>query len=96
MQAAQDSFVAQDLERQFESIRADFKGRISTQEALVDRGMRIIRDGYEMREIDCELRFHSPKHRMKTVVRLDTFEEVETGRMTESECQEILPFDESA
>ena len=91
---AEESFVKQDLERQFDSIRADFKGRISTSEAIVNRGMRIVRDGYEMREIDCEMRYHSPIDGQKAIIRLDTLESVEQGRMTQDECQVHLPFGE--
>lgn len=81
-----------ELESQLSSIKADFKGRIGSIETQIEKHTRKIRDGYEMREIECEVQFHTPVDGQKRIVRLDTGEEVAIEYMLPHERQEILPF----
>jgi hypothetical protein len=81
-----------ELESQLSSIKADFKGRIGSLETQIEKHTRKIRDGYEMREIECEVQFHTPVDGQKRVVRLDTGEVVAVEYMLPHERQEILPF----
>lgn len=85
-----------ELESQLASIKADFKGKIGSIEAQIEKQTRRIRDGYEMREIECEVQFHTPEEGKKRVVRIDTGEVVGIELMLPHERQEVLPFVERA
>lgn len=91
-ESAAAAFSRNVLESELDSIKADYKGRIGLLETTIDKSQRKIRDGYEMREIECEVQFHTPEDGMKRVVRLDTGEEVAVEYMLPHERQEILPF----
>jgi hypothetical protein len=91
-QQADSAFSRNELEAQLDSIKADFKGRLGLLETSIDKAQRKIRDGYEMREIECEVQFHTPEDGQKRIVRLDTGEEVAIEYMLPHERQEILPF----
>lgn len=91
-ESASAAYSRNELEAQLDSIKADFKGRIGLLETAIDKAQRKIRDGYEMRDIQCEVQFHTPVDGMKRVVRLDTYEEVGIEAMLPHERQEILPF----
>lgn len=84
------------IENQLNSIKADYKGRLMAVDAIIENTTRKIRDGFDMRPIDCEVRFHEPEEGWKRVVRLDTVAEVAVERMLPHEKQEILPFVEPA
>lgn len=51
---------------------------------------RLIRQRYEMRDVECVAKFHHPRNGLKTIVRMDTDEEIRTETMTPEECQQRL------
>jgi hypothetical protein len=69
---------------------AQFKERIETQVATIGRLSRDINGGWEMRNIDCIVQFHTPTIASKRVIRQDTGELVRECAMEKHELQENL------
>lgn len=64
---------------------------IATLESTVGRLVSFVRDGYEWRNIDCEVVLNYST-RIKTTIRLDTLETVKTAPMTADELQRVFDF----
>lgn len=73
---------------------AQFKERIEAQVANIGRLSRDINGGWEMRNIDCLVQFHTPTIGSKRIIRQDTGEVVRECAMEKHELQENL-FDTS-
>jgi len=73
---------------------ADFKVRLSTLEAEIVRLCRIVRDGYELRPIKCEMRFDVPDIGRVSIIRLDNEEIVTERAMSEDELREAMQLEE--
>jgi hypothetical protein len=69
---------------------SQFKERIESADAQIGKLSRDINSGWEMRNVDCQVQFHTPTVGAKTVVRLDTGEIVKESAMLQSELQENL------
>lgn len=67
---------------------------IAEAESTVNGLSNKVVDGYEYRNIDCEVRFDVPRRGMKTIVRLDTSEIVAEKRMSDEENQMVLKFEQ--
>lgn len=74
--------------------QAQFKERIESQVANIGRLSRDINGGWEMRNIDCLVQFHTPTIATKRIIRQDTGEVVRECAMEKHELQENL-FDGS-
>lgn len=81
------------IEEEKSEVMADFKARTTAAEAEISVMSSKIRQGYEYRDVQCEIRFNDPKEGEKTTVRLDTNETVATGPMTDEEKQRDLPLE---
>jgi hypothetical protein len=73
-------------------ITADFSAKIQSFESEISALARKVYSGYEHRNVECKVLFHTPDIGMKTVVRTDSGEVVREEAMSTSERQEILPF----
>jgi hypothetical protein len=82
------------LEDEKKAAMSSYKSRVDEKEARRTRLSNCIGDGFEFREIDCEIKYNNPKDGMKQVVRKDTQEVVEELSMTPEELQEELDFKE--
>ena len=86
------------------------QGAVETRKAEVNRGLKEELDGLyaraselahqikrrgENRPVECLVEFHKPNIGEKTIVRLDTGEQVRVEPMTEDERQEEIEFDVS-
>lgn len=71
---------------------AQFKSDIEAKTKAIGDFSRRINNGYEHRNIDCQIRFNDPESGMKTLMRMDTGEIVRITKMSEAEKQEELPF----
>lgn len=60
-------------------------------ESAVSRLVAFVRDGYDWRNVDCEVVLNYTT-RFKTTVRLDTLETVKTAPMTADELQRVFDF----
>lgn len=74
------------------SVVSDFAARIKSHEAKIIDLAGKVSNGYQVKEVTCEWRFHQPKDNMKQLVRLDTGESVEVADMLHSELQPELPL----
>lgn len=82
------------LDEQKKSVAAKFKAEIEKHECDRSDLGRKITNGYESRDIDCDVFFNDPAVGLATVIRTDTGEQVEVRPMTEHEKQMELPLAE--
>jgi hypothetical protein len=54
------------------SVTSQFAARLNEIKATTNKLSNQVADGWEYREIDCEVLFHKPQHGKKTIVRKDT------------------------
>lgn len=78
------------LEEEKKEIADSFKARMSAEGAKINQISLWITNGFDFRDIDCEVQYHTPKTGVKSIVRLDTGELVETIEMGDAEMQEPL------
>ncbi len=85
----------EDLEADKKSFNDRIKGKISTNDAELQILTRTIRDGYEFRDVECEV-IEDYDLGLVKVIRLDTGEVEEERQMTESELakRDELFFDQ--
>lgn len=76
-------------------IISEIGGRIAKHRAHMNLLSVQISNGYEMRQIECEVWLNRPERGTKTVVRLDTGEIVRESPMTAAERQMMLPFEKA-
>jgi hypothetical protein len=71
----------------------DFNAAIERLAGEVSLLARTYSKGYEMRDVECDIRYNHPEPGKKTIVRMDTSEELRTEDMSWEEKQEELPLD---
>lgn len=76
-------------EAELDSIKNQFKGEISRIEADIEMAKNLVRDGYEMRDVQV-LEERNYDTETLTITRMDTFEIVEERRMRGDELQRPL------
>jgi len=81
-----------EVEADKKRIVADFGAKVQTFESEIATLARKVYSGYEHRNVECEVTYHTPEIGMKTITRTDTGEIVREEAMSTSERQEILPF----
>lgn len=83
---AMKTLEAEDIEAQKKSVMTSFKERIEAAQYAARSAAQKIKDGYEMRDVECtvEKDFISGTIRY---VRTDTFEEVRSKKMSQEEKQ---------
>lgn len=82
----------EDLEEQKVATAATIKAQIEGTQKAITKARKILSAGYEYRWITCKVLYNAPSNRQKTILRLDTGEEVRVEDMTDDECQENLPL----
>lgn len=82
-----------EMKKEHEAIKADLKEREKRLESEIGRYTRLVRDQFEMRDIQCRWDYCRPTTEQKTLVRLDTNEDVREERMLDHERQEVLKFE---
>jgi len=87
VKAANADKLKDDLERQFDSIKQDFKGRITGAELEMKSYNSKIRDGYELRDFLCRVEKDWTEKTI-TFTDDDTGNVMETRKMTPAELQE--------
>ena len=79
-----------ELEDAKKSVTSDFSSKLNSSRANISKLSNNINNGYEYRDIECEIRLNEPADGQKTIVRKDTGEIVRVEDMTEREMQEEL------
>lgn len=78
------------LEDEKKTVTSQFAARINEKKATSNMAAQNIRNGYEFRDIDCDVTYDT-KRRMKLISRKDTGEFIEDLPMTADELQCSLP-----
>ena len=73
---------------------SNYKSRIDEQEARRTRLSNCVADGFEFRDLECDIKYNSPKDGIKQIIRKDKGEVVEEFPMTPEELQEEMDFKE--
>lgn len=76
-----------------EEVSATLTAELKAARARASSTARVLANGYEFREVECEWRY-TPEERRADLVRLDLGEVVETRPMTEKELQKKLDLPE--
>ena len=79
-----------DLEKAKSRATADLGARIKGKKLDIDSLSATIREGYEMREVDCTEHLDTPEPGKKTILRTDTGETVGIEAMTDADRQREL------
>lgn len=87
---AYENSQLEEIEDKKKSVNADFTNQITNSKASISILSRKINNGYEYRDIDCEILFHTPNTGKKTIIRKDTGEAIEIIDMTQEEMQEPI------
>lgn len=77
-------------EAELDSVKNQFKGEISRIDADITAAKNLVRDGYEMRDVQVE-EVRDFDTETVTLTRMDTFETIEERRMRGEELQRPLP-----
>lgn len=84
-----------EMEDDHKAIKANLKEQTERVEADIGRLVRLCGDGFDMREVQCRWDFGRPTPEQKTLVRLDTGDDVpgRVERMLDHERQQVLKFE---
>jgi hypothetical protein len=85
-----------DAMRAFSGLNKTHDEKVEKLDSAITHLTRVLCEGWEYRDVKCKVLWNKPKPKQKTIVRLDTGEQVEIVPMTEDECQEELDLKESA
>jgi len=85
--------AAESLELERKSVLGEFKSRLNALEERIHKLTLNVKDGVEMRSVECELRLNYTTL-AATLIRSDTKEVVEERPMTDEEKQMNLDFEE--
>lgn len=77
-------------ENELDAVKKQFNGEISKLDADVEAKKNLVRDGYEMRNVDCEEERDYDIEILR-VTRMDTLKEIENRRLHNDELQRTLP-----
>lgn len=72
------------VEEEKKTIQSQYKAKVDEVKASTNTLSNLVSDGWEMREVECEVEFHKPRQGMKSLTRKDTGEVIEE-KMTEWE-----------
>ena len=81
------------VELQKKEVVSALKARAEAQNSEIARLSEFINNGYEYRNIECEIRYDTPDIGWKTIVRVDTGEIVREMKMDEFDKQEELALE---
>lgn len=79
-------------EERKKTVTAELAADVKRHQDEVQSQSRLVSNGYEYRDVECEVRFHDPEKGKKTIVRLDSGEVVRAAFMTGEEMQEAFEF----
>jgi len=80
----------EELEEAKKTVAAEFSSKIQSAKSQISKLATNINNGYDYREIKCEILFDVPETGYKTIKRLDTNEVVRVEEMTPQELQRDL------
>lgn len=84
------------IEQQKKEIDSDLKSKIEAENTAIGRLSEQIGTGHEYRDVECVVSLDRPSDGQKTIIRLDTGEEIAVERMTDEDRQMALDLEEDA
>ena len=78
------------LEQRKKEVDASLKADIESQNSTIARLAQMISVGFEYRDVECRVDLDTPEAGRKTIIRLDTGEEVKVVLMTDQDKQMAL------
>jgi len=75
------------LESAKKSLTAEFNSKIQSAKTEISRLANNINNGFDFREIECEVIYDEPTEGLKTIKRLDTNQVISIEKMTPDEMQ---------
>lgn len=91
---AQECRNLEEVENDKKQVMSDFKSKIDGHQASISKLSNHINNGYEYRQISCEVKMDTPIQGQKTIIRKDTGEIVKIEEMTQQEMQMELELTE--
>lgn len=82
------------LEEEKKRVASQYKLRLDTIDGEIEADTIKVNSGYEMRNVECGVFYHTPEQGKKTIIRTDTNKVVRVEKMTEFECQATMNLDE--
>lgn len=73
------------IEEEKKTVVSQYKAKENEAQALINKLSAYVTDGFEMRDIDCEVQYHKPQQGKKTIIRLDTNKVTAIETMTDYE-----------
>lgn len=70
-------------EEEKKAIVSQYAARINESKALINKLSGVVTDGFEMRDIDCEIIYNKPEAGKKTIIRKDTDKVLVVEKMTD-------------
>jgi hypothetical protein len=78
------------VEAEEKDVRAQYKAKKESISSRMQYEAKLVNNGYEFRDVECEVRFNEPVSGEKSIIRLDTGDVVSIERMTPREMQPPL------
>jgi hypothetical protein len=91
-QLARNAADLETLEDRKKQVASEFKAKIDAANAEIFKTARLLNNGYEYRDVKCDVQYDTPRKGLKRIVRMDTGEVVEEIPMTADELQQVLDF----
>lgn len=85
-----------DMEAEHKAVKANLKQRAEAVTAEISRLARLVGDRFDMRDVQCRWDFGRPTENQKTLVRMDSMEDVRIEALLPHERQEMLKFEAPA
>ena len=82
-----------EMKADHDAVKADLKEQEKKVEAEIGRFTRLVRDQFEMRDVQCRWDFGRPSNNQKTLIRLDTNDDVRVEILLDHERQEMLKLE---
>lgn len=73
------------IEEEKSSIASQYAAKVKESKATCNKLSNLVADGYELRDIECEIQYHKPQQGKKTIIRKDSNKVTAIEAMTEWE-----------
>jgi hypothetical protein len=87
LQLANENRAVNSIEDEKKTVTSQYTARLNEKKASIKRLSAVVSDGFEMREIECEIQYNKPEVGKKTIIRKDLDKVHAVERMEEWEMQ---------
>lgn len=75
----------QSLEDEKKTVTSQYKARMNEAQETINKLSSYVTDGFEMRQVDCEIQYNKPKQGQKTIIRKDLNKTHAVEQMTDDD-----------